>query len=256
MNQCLGDSETLPISQEELAQLMAQSLASSPSNYGRSEFGHQQQTEKQPNDEFEANYEAGEEQAGEAPHQPEEDGQQEAKQEAQEGQDEEQDSDEGSPYQDEGHSEGAQDESRYQQSREPQQTYRENSGYQKSAPSYQSEREQYQSGQYPNPHSNSYGTSRGESRYREEAQPVSYDERRHSQYDSSSRTHPYGSQSRSNQYRSESPNTLYENSGVQEPRYSHESSYTAPGSGYSGPGSESFMSYDVRSSPKSKRYRN
>jgi hypothetical protein len=258
-----GDSETLPISQDELAQLMAQSLASSPRGFGHeSSGGYPPQREVGPSaDEGVSNYDGGEDggnDSGFAPNQPEE--------YSNDGQYGQQDSSEGSPYQQQQGSHGEQDDSPYQQPQEPQQSYRDKSGYKGGAPSYR-EGGHYQSGRYSP--SSSYGPQTPHGSH-QESNPGSYDASGQSgshygPHSSSNGYSPRGhsySQSSYNpnsEYQSNSPNSEYDGSAAAGPHGSHysqdsDSGYASPGSGYAGHGSESFLSYDIRRSPKKQHH--
>jgi hypothetical protein len=257
-----GESEQLPISQEELAQLMAQSLATSHGkNYGPPPFAKKQpkhsHNEDSESEDFPSNYETGGDdtpshpqppQAPAPPQQPHEEPN-EGGEEQQGGYDQQEGGDdgEGAPYQQHGNSD--------EQGEQGGTDERENDGYENSGPNHQQEGGHYQSqsGQYP---PNSYGSHSSEEQQREPHSGAYEDNQRGPQYDDSPRAHPYGPQSGSQRYQN-SPDYRSRDNAV-DPRghqYSNDYSYSGPGSGYSGPGSESYLNYVIRSSPKSLRYR-
>jgi hypothetical protein len=263
-----GDSETLPISQDELAQLMAQSLASSPNSFGHQPAGgYPHQREVGPSsDEGVSNYDGGEDggsDSGFAHNQPEE--------YSNDGQYGQQDSSEGSPYQQQHGGHGGhvgQDESHYQQPQEQQQSYRGNSGYKGGVPSYR-EGAHYQSGPYSDSPSSSYGPKTPHASH-QESHPGSYDAsgQSGSQYGPHSSSNGFSPRGQSysqnsynphSEYQSKSPSSEYDSSaaGPHGSRYSQDSDsgYASPGSGYSGHESESFLSYDIRRAPKKQHHK-
>lgn len=242
-----GESETLPISQEELAQLMAQSLATS-GNYGRQPARHQPKP-KQPQEDFEGDEDDDEKEGPEAPEAP-----QPNPQEYNNNDGGHEDGGEGSQYgqqegHSEGHSEGDSGDSNYDQGP---QSHHQDSGYHNSGPNYQQEGEHYQNpGQYPESQGEYSGVNDDDRQEHQEQGGHQHEHqpghRQAQHYDQGYGYRPQG-ESDESEYKSSAQ------SGAPGFGMPTDYSYASPGSGYAGPGSESFVSYSVRSAPKIIRF--